>query len=315
MIRRRAFVHGAAVAGLTGLLQVPTAQAEPPPETTRIRLGRMPEGVDVACFGPMWMAEELLRAEGFGRVEYPTYGADLNDLSMGKHDVVLFDLPEIVLALDEGRSIVVLGGIHGGCYELFGSSRVRTVADLRGRSVAVASRSRRAFVSAMASYVGLDPRKEIAFEVAPDAYQRFVDGKVDAVLGFPPEPQNLRVLKIGHSLLNTTTDRPWSQYYCCMAVANRDFVRQHPVATKRALRGLLKATDICAAEPERVAGELVTRGYIKDSAATLQTIRALPYRRWREYDAADSIRFFALRMHEAGVIKTNPQKLMAQGTD
>ena len=236
-------------------------------------------------------------------------------LAAGKHDVLMFDNPEIVLALDEGKSIVALSGMHGGCSELFGNNQVRAVADLRGRRVGVPTRSRRAFVAAMASYVGLDPRKDFTFAVVPDAYQRFVDGKVDAVLGFPPEPQNLRMRKIGHSVLNTTTDRPWSQYYCCMAVANRNIARQHPIATKRALRALLKATDVCAAEPDRVAQELVARGYIKDGASTLQTIRALPYRRWRDYDAADSLRFFALRMHEAGIIKTNPQKLVADGAN
>jgi NitT/TauT family transport system substrate-binding protein len=263
----------------------------------------------------MWIAEELLRAEGFSRVEYDMFKGTLGEVAAGKQDVVLSDAPEVILALDEGKPIVVLSGIHGGCFELFGPNRVRSVADLRGRTVGVPTRSRLAFVAAMAGYVGLDPRKDITFEVKPDAYQRFVDGKVDAVLGFPPEPQKLRARKIGHAVLNTTTDRPRSQYYCCMVVANREFVRRHPVATKRALRALLKATDICAAEPERVTRELVTRGFLKEHDFSLQAIRGLPYRRWREYDAADTIRFFALRMHESGVIKANPQKLIAEGTD
>jgi NitT/TauT family transport system substrate-binding protein len=39
------------------------------------------------------------------------------------------------------------------------------------------------------------------------------------------------------------------------------------------------------------------------------------YNRWREYDAEDMIRFYALRLQEAGLIKSTPQKLIAQGTD
>ncbi len=50
-------------------------------------------------------------------------------------------------------------------------------------------------------------------------------------------------------LLNTTTDRPWSQYYCCMVGANRDYVQRNPVATKHVLRAILKAADLCAADP------------------------------------------------------------------
>ena len=42
-----------------------------------------------------------------------------------------------------------------------------------------------------------------------------------------------------------------------MIVANREFARRHPVATKRALRAILKAADICTLEPEGVARALV----------------------------------------------------------
>ena len=91
----------------------------------------------------------------------------------------------------------------------------------------------------------------------------FAEGKVDAFLGFPPEPQELRARKIGRVILNTATDQPWSQYFCCMLVGNREFVRDHPVATKRVLRAILKATDICAAEPERAAQRLVDGGFTR----------------------------------------------------
>jgi NitT/TauT family transport system substrate-binding protein len=263
----------------------------------------------------MWMAEALLRGEGFSTVEYVHSTGELDVLVAGKQDVILFDAPGLILALDERQPIVILGGIHGGCYELFGSDRVRSVLDLRGRKVGVTTASRQAFVAAIASYVGLDPRKDITFVVTPDAKQRFIDGEVDAVLGFPPEPQELRARKIGRPIVNTARDRPWSQYFCCMAVTNQDFVRRHPVATKRALRALVKATEVCAAEPERVARELVTRGFIKNHDYSIQAIREVPYRRWREYDSADTVRFFALRMHEAGMIRSSPQKLIAEGTD
>ena len=38
-------------------------------------------------------------------------------------------------------------------------------------------------------------------------------------------------------------------------------------------------------------------------------------RKSREYDPADTMRFYALRLHEAGMIKSSPQKLLAQATD
>ena len=109
-------------------------------------------------------------------------------------------------------------------------------------------------------------------------------GKIDAFLGFPPEPQELRARKIGRVILDTATDRPWSQYFCCMLFGNRQFVRDHPVATKRYLRAILKAADMCAAEPARAAQRLVDGGFAQRYDYALQTLTELPYDRWREFD-------------------------------
>ena len=70
-------------------------------------------------------------------------------------------------------------------------------------------------------------------------------------MGFPPDPQEIRARKIGHVVVNSNLDRPWSQYFCCVLAAHREFVQKYPVATKRALRAILKGTDVCAAEPDR----------------------------------------------------------------
>ena len=44
-------------------------------------------------------------------------------------------------------------------------------------------------------------------------------------------------------------------------------------------------------------------------------MREITYDKWREYDPEDSVRFHALRLHEVGMIKSSPQKIIAQGTD
>jgi NitT/TauT family transport system substrate-binding protein len=71
-------------------------------------------------------------------------------------------------------------------------------------------------------------------------------------------------------------DRPWSQYFCCMLTGNREFVRNHPVATKRATRAILKAADLCATQPEQVARRLVDRGFTPRYDYTLQTLNDVP---------------------------------------
>jgi len=172
-------------------------------------------------------------------------------------------------------------------------------------------------VSALAARVGLDPSNDVRWVVSksPTPMQLFIDGKVDAFVGTPPEPQELRARHIGRVLINTSIDRPWSQYFCCMLAANRDFARNHQVATKRVLRAVLKAADFCAAEPVCAARQLVDDDFTAQYDYALQTMHDVVYDKWRYYDAEDTVRFYALLRREASLIKSTPQKIIAEGTD
>ena len=205
--------------------------------------------------------------------------------------------------------------------ELFAHDPIGTISDLKGKKVGidVMGSGKQPYVAIMAASVGLDPQ-EISngwrSRRTPHPFSAlFADRKVDAFLGFPPEPQELRSRRIGHVILNTTTDKPWSQYFCCMLVGNRQFIYNYPVATKRVVRAILKSNDICAAEPERAAQQLVDRGFAQNYSYALQTLTELPFASWREFDAEDSLRFFALRLHEVGMIQSSPNALLAEGTD
>ena len=317
---RRKFLGGLTLAGTAGLvgLRPEPAAAEPPPETTRLRLVQGPS----ICQAPQYVAEEFLRGEGFTEVHYVEAGAGAGldkALASGEAHLSLNFGARVILRLDAEDPIVILGGVHVGCFELFGTDRVQTIRDLKGKTVAVQGlgSSQHVFLARMAAYVGLDPNRDIHWVTysQAEAMQRFAEGQVDAYMAFPPEPQELREKKIGHIVVNSSVDRPWSQYFCCMAVGNREFVRKHPVATKRALRALLKATDVCAVEPERAARSIVDRGFTPRYDYALQTMQEVPYNRWREYDPEDTVRFYALRLHEAGMIKSSPQKIITQGTD
>jgi len=314
------FLGKAAVAGAGALLGLrpELCAAEPPPETTTLRLTRRP----ALCGAPEYLAEEFLSHEGFTEVQYvkTTGSAGVTKaLAAGAADISMAFSGPTILRIDAGDPIVFLAGIHVGCFELFGTERVRSISDLKGKTVAVAELGSGAhvFVASMAAHVGLNPRKDINWVLVPfdEATRSLAEGKVDAYLGFPPEPLVLREKKIGHVVVNSTMDRPWSQYFCCFAVANRNFVRSHPVATKRALRAILKATEVCSREPERVASFLVDKGYTKRYDYALQTMREIPYSGWRQYGSEDTVRFYSLRLHEAGMIKSSPQKIIAQGTD
>jgi NitT/TauT family transport system substrate-binding protein len=306
-------VGGAAAFGVRGALA-----AEGPPETTTICLSFN----TTICFAPMDVAETFLRAEGFTDVRYvrtPGGFSTPQIIARGEVDFGSSFGGTVVYHLDAGLPITAVSGLHAGCFELFAREPIHNVSDLKGRRVGIQTLTSSAhlYLSIMAKHVGLDPKADIEWVVPPagDAMQRFIAGETDAFLGFPPEPQELRARGIAPVILSTVMDRPWSQYLCCMIYGNRDWVRDHPIATKRFLRATFKAAEFCQAEPETAARRLVEGGFAEQYDYALQTIQELPYDLWHEYDSADSLRFYALRLHEAEMITSSPNALLAEGTD
>jgi NitT/TauT family transport system substrate-binding protein len=318
---RRRFLTTLSLVGAAGLAGPQRAfAAESPLETASVRLNDGP-GI---CIAPQYVAEELLRAEGFADVRYVRLAPGSNTpegIARGEVDFGLNFASLLVAGLDRGVELTVLGGVHVGCFELFVNEGIRNLAELKGKRVGITflGSPGHLFLAAIAAHVGIDPGKDLHWvtseSVGPAAMELFTSGKVDAFLGFPPDPQQLRTRPTGRVILNSAVDSPWSQYFCCMLAGNREFVRKYPVATKAVLRAILKAADLCVSEPARAARRLVDGGFTPRYDYTLQTLNEVPYDKWREYDPEDTIRFYSLRLHEVGIVKSSPQKIIAEGTD
>jgi NitT/TauT family transport system substrate-binding protein len=239
-----------------------------------------------------YVAEELLQAEGFTDIQYAGEGrlsVRNSLLASGETDLEVTFVGPFITRIDAGDPIVLIAGAHVGCFELFGTERVRAVRDLKGKTIAVSDVGNpdHAFLASILVYIGLDPRRDVHWVTHPpaEAMQLLSEGKIDAFMDFPPVPQELRARKIGHVVVNSSVDRSWSQYFCCLVAGNREFVRKHPVATKRAVRASLKAADVCALAPKRAARFLVDKGVVQRYDYALQTMKDVPYGKWREYDS------------------------------
>jgi len=313
---RRRFLATTVSAGAAGLLRPsPVAADDERLETTSVRFFKNA----VICVVPQYAAESLLRAEGFTDVSYvEVQPADEvpKAIADGRVDFTMSFAVNHIQTIDRGAPITILGGVHIGCYELFAREGIGSITELKGKQVGLQTGSP-ALLRLMATQVGLDPDKDLRWVTDPKEkpLELFAQGKIDAFLGFPPEPQELRARGASHVILSTAVDRPWSQYFCCMLGGSREYVRRYPVATKRVLRAVLKATDLCVGDPAGIAHRLVDGGFTPRFDLALATLSEVPYDRWRDYDAEDSIRFYALRLREAGLIKATPQKLIAEHTD
>ena len=316
---RRRFLATLTAASTAGLIGPPSSKAQDGRlETTSIRIAKI-AGI---CVVPTYIADELLRAEGFTDIRYvETVAGTPSALATasGEIDFTTNFSPPLIVAIDASEPITIVGGVHVGCFELFAREGVRSIPDLRGKTVGVqgVGSSQYMFLSGMASYVGLQAAKDIRWVTSssPKPMELFAEGKIDAFLGFPPEPQELRARNIGRVIFNSAIDRPWSQYFCCMMAGHRDYVRKNPVATKRVLRAIIKAADLCATQPERAARRIVDAGFTPSYEYALQTFREISYGKWGEYDAEDTVRFYSLRLRESGFIRAIPNKVLADGTD
>lgn len=309
------------LAGLPALvagLHATPGNAEPPPETRTVRFVDFPGG---GCIAPQYVAEGLLRGEGFTDFRYvPVGGAPTGSalIADNEADFALDFASALIAAVDTGIPVKGLSGIHVGCYELFAHENINSILDLKGKRVGVGpavGSDPHLYVSAMATYVGLDPLHDINWIISDiTPIQLFAERKIDALLGIAQEVQELRARKLGHVVVSGILDRPWSQYFCCMLVARTEYVERYPLATKRVLRAVLKGADVCVSNPEMVARLLIDGGHADNYEYVARMLAEIPYG-WREFDPEDSVRFFSLRLHEAGLIKSSPQQIIADGTD
>jgi NitT/TauT family transport system substrate-binding protein len=320
---RRHFIAGLA-AGTAGLVAAPRlALAEPAPETTSVRLGRWVGGA--YCWESLYLAGELLRADGMTDVQYvqgdQKYFDSSEWIAAGEIDFD-FNMPTMhIRGVEAGVPLKILAGVHSGCWELRANDRINSIADLKGKRMGVWAMNDhpQVFLQLLINYVGLDPNRDVEWVVGVQKngslMQNFIDGKVDAFLVDTSQYSEVRAKNIGHTVFANLVDRPWSQYFCCMVAGRSAYVDKYPVATKRVLRAILRSAEFCAANPTAAARAVVDRGFLPSYDVALTTLQNTGQDKWGEYDAEDSVRFYALRMLETGMIKSSPQEIIAKGTD
>ena len=333
-LSRRTFLRGAAGLGITAatatLLNAcgsdndpsaePSTTVEGPLETTTIRL---PKGA-ISSFLPVAAALDFLKEEGFTDIQYVSPSRPEGvfvEFAAGGFDLMLVPAPMAALRIDAADPIVILGGINAGLFQILGKDGVTSMGDFRGKTLATSGPGAPddVFLAVTLANVGIDVRTDVTVVTRPhnEAIQALVAGEADGMTSYPPFASEVQAKGIGHVVLDANTDRPWSQYFFSMPAVHRDFFTKNPVATKHALRALLKAADVVAKDPALAARAMVDLGFIGEPLyeATVAGVQGIRHDVWRSYEPADTLRFYALRMREAGLIKSTPDQILSRGTD
>ena len=124
---RRKFLGGLTFAGTAGLLGLhpEPAAAEPPPETSKLRIIQVP-GI---CFAPQFVAEDLLRGEGFTEVQYVKVAggvAGAKALAAGDGHFNIQTSGLLSTRIDAGDPIIFLAGFTSAA-----SNSLRTIGSAR----------------------------------------------------------------------------------------------------------------------------------------------------------------------------------------
>jgi NitT/TauT family transport system substrate-binding protein len=321
---RRALLRSAAVA-VAAACAPSASKASPtpepplgPPETTTIRIAG-PTGCDPWT----WLADDFLKEEGFTEVRSVS-GPQI--LLRGEADIAAAYGNYYAAHIDAGSPVVVLGGTHVGCLELWAKPGISSIRDLRGKTLVVGKKDSLVDIFygiwiSLLSSVGVDPAEVKFIELAdPNANEidSFIAGTTDATLTAVTQGPALRAnpKNPGRQIFDTAVDRPWSQYYCCMLVTNRNWLKANPNAAKRATRAVMRAIDYGAKDRQRAVQIAVDKKVPAAQNAPLlyEAIKDLPYQ-WRDYDPEESLRFFALRLADGKLIKKTPQQIIADGSD
>jgi NitT/TauT family transport system substrate-binding protein len=324
-MRRRAFIgSGLALGG--GVIAAGFAAACAPgpsaesnvtlgaPETTTVRI------VPVPCDPALWSAGDYLKEEGFTDVRLLPFSVAA--VARGEGDIGVGYSQWVVTNVDAGKPVVALAGLHTGCAEVWTRPGIASIRDLRGKTIAVGATdvvgdTWYGFWAAMFANVGIDARREVNFVTSTDTLDHFIRGESDAMLALAGQVPALRASpkNPGKLLISMQDDKPWSQYYCCQLVANRDWAQRNPIAAKRVTRALLRANDRVAKDLVAAVRTGVEQGMY--TGATYETILAVLRNstyEWRELDAEASLRFFAVQLADQKLVKGGPQQLVAQSS-
>jgi len=215
-MRRRHFLRGAALAAAAGgsADRPPIGRRRAATETTRLRLVR----IRACARRRKYVAETLLNAEASptcstsrrqarwaSRRRSPAAEANINN-----H----FVAPSIMRA-EAGDPILFLGGSTSAASswsEPSVSARFATSRQERRRPGAGWQPARFRVDHARPRRSGPAKGRQLGHQPSCGFYAAARGRKIDAFLGFPPEPRSCTPARSVTSWSNSTLDRPWSQY-------------------------------------------------------------------------------------------------------
>ena len=276
-----------------------------------------------ACFAPIFIGKEegYYATEGFtGIVDLPMYKSAAESkeaAALGKADWTFVSMVSAIVGLDKFANYKIVAGLHVGCHEIIAQLDITSVNELEGKTVAIpgiGSTQHLVLLSALYGE-GVDPEK-VDLVVYPSAEMPALlkAGKIDAAMGWPPIPEICSMEGIGHTILSTTLDPPWSDHMCCVLIAHTPWMEKNPEALRRVIKATYLAAAAVDADPPGMAKVLIDKGYAKNLPATTLALAKIPWLKFKFHHPEETIIYYAEDLYNFG-ITTHDADWILEGCD
>jgi NitT/TauT family transport system substrate-binding protein len=224
-----------------------------------------------------------------------TFEADRSALAAGKIPVINGDF-QYFPAVHNGIDVKLIGALHEGCIKIIVpvDSPIKTVADLRGKAVAVdeIGGTPMSVTSVAVGAVGINPQTEITWKPFPSdqEVQALENGEVDALAAWDPHATIAELTGKYRVILDISTDPLFAGKACCFIFGSGKLVRENPAAVAAVLRAIHKAVAWIGEHPAETAQLLISEKKIATDDVALVTRLLRDYHYDQHHGTANNAR-------------------------
>ncbi|MCM1112948.1 MAG: ABC transporter substrate-binding protein [Muribaculum sp.] len=231
----------------------------------------------VLCQAPLQLAIEngYFDEEGLDYEVVKMDGLVTEYVGSGQVDAAYGLVSKFIQPIENGLDIVMTAGIHTGCIKLLvkPDSGINGLEDLKGKTVGVVGLAeapavmlKRALYSKGIGVTSDNLEVDFVVYSNSDLALALENNAVDAICLVDPAA-TVAINQYGYNvLLDTSTDEPYADEYCCATFVTGSFAKEHPEEAAKFTRAVMKASAWVEEHPEETARLLIEKEYLSGNA-------------------------------------------------
>jgi NitT/TauT family transport system substrate-binding protein len=280
-------------------------------DTPALKKARIGIPGDVSCNAPLFVAYEknIFKEEGLdAELIRGDWDFIKESLALGKIDVTQGMVMTYLKPIEQGLDVKFTAGVHKGCMHVLTAkdSPLSKPEDLKGNRIGVSQMggSPWFFAARVIGSLGMDIKHDVKWKVYPlaELKQALEKKEVDAISVADPTGELLLSEGFAKDIVNSSTDAPYKDEYCCVVVLSGQLIKSDPDTAARLTRAILKAAKWVSSNPQSAAEICVEKKYmsatVELNARVLAQLNYIP----SVEGGAEATKTAASAMQKAGIL-------------